>query len=187
MRLFVGIDLPAQTVDNLSRLINQLRPLAAVRWSRAANLHITTKFIGERPEERLPEMKEALRGAAGLGSFCISPRGLGWFPNPHSPRIFWVGVEAGPELAALAGATEAITAKLGIPGEDRRYTPHLTLARLQGIRHEELVALRQAIAGLDNPTLSDTFTVNDFHLYESKTGPGGSVYTKLETYKTEVA
>lgn len=181
----MGIDLPGQVEDNLSRLINQFRPLAAVRWSRAANLHITTKFIGEWPVERLPEMKDALRQASGLGSFRISLRGLGWFPNPHSPRIFWVGIDRGPELTELAAAIEQITDKLGVPNEDRPFTPHLTLARLQGIRREELIALRQAVASLD-PTVSDTFVVKEFHLYESKMEPGGSIYTKLASYSTEV-
>ena len=183
MRLFVGIDLPGQIVDNLSRLISQFRPLAAVRWSRAANLHITTKFIGEWPEQRLPEIKDALRDVAGLGSFRISLRGLGWFPNPHSPRIFWVGVEAGAELAALAAAIERTTVKLGIPSEDRPYKPHLTLARLQGIGREELIAIRQAVAALES-TDFDSFEAKEFHLYESKMGPGGSIYTKLSTYST---
>ncbi|MCC6585619.1 MAG: RNA 2',3'-cyclic phosphodiesterase [Bryobacterales bacterium] len=186
MRLFVGIDLPGRIEDNLSRLINQFRPLAAVRWSRAANLHITTKFIGEWPEQRLPELKDALGGAAELGSFRIWLRGLGWFPNPHTPRIFWVGVDAGPELTALAGTLEQITDKLGVPSEDRPFHPHLTLARLQGIRREELIALRQAVAAVD-ATDFDSFEALEFHLYESKMGPGGSIYTKLATYRTEAA
>jgi len=53
MRLFTGLDLPADVVHNLEQLLQRLRPTARIHWSLAANLHITTKFIGEWPEERL--------------------------------------------------------------------------------------------------------------------------------------
>ena len=67
MRLFTGLDLPAEVVGNLEELLQQLRPTARIQWSPPANLHITTKFIGEWPEERLEELKAALRARAIAG------------------------------------------------------------------------------------------------------------------------
>lgn len=182
MRLFVGIDLPEALRKKLGQLIAQLRPLAAVRWSRAENLHITTKFIGEWPDARLDEMKQALSRIAGPAPFEIALNGLGWFPNPHQPRIFWIGVAAPPDLAALSAETETVVERLGVPRENRPFSPHLTLARLDGIHRPELIALRQAVAQIDSAAFG-AFTAESFHLYLSKTGPGGSHYTKLATYQ----
>ena len=186
MRLFVGIDLPEPATRHLSQLIGQLRPLAAIRWSRPANLHITTKFIGEWPESRLDEMKSALSGAANLGGFPVILRGLGWFPNARAPRIFWIGVEAGRALAELALATAVAVETLGVAREDRPYRPHLTLARLSTVNEHELAVLRQAIAPLET---NDFFSFEPaaFHLYESKPRPGGPVYTKLASYSLRAA
>ena len=60
MRLFTGLDLPEDLVGNLERLLGELRPAARIGWSAPANLHITTKFIGEWPDGRLEELKHAL-------------------------------------------------------------------------------------------------------------------------------
>src|SRR4051812_42388999 len=100
VRLFVGLDLPAEAVRNLERLLDELRPSAKIAWSPPANLHITTKFIGEWPEARLPEMIAALDGVPPREPIHVEIRGLGFFP-----RIFWCGVEA-PGLDALAADTD---------------------------------------------------------------------------------
>jgi 2'-5' RNA ligase len=184
MRLFVGIDLPEALSARLSRLIDQLRPLAAVRWSRAENLHVTTKFIGEWEQERLEEVKEALAAVRRMRRFPITLRGVGWFPNPHQPRVLWVGVDGGEPLVKLAQATEGALERLGIPAENRPYQPHLTLARLNGVRKDELVALRQRLATME-ATEFEPFTVTAYHLYWSRTTPGGSIYTKLAGYELE--
>src|SRR6516164_6865293 len=118
MRLFAGLDLPAEVVGNLERLLDELRPAAKIAWSPPANLHITTKFIGEWPESRLPELMSALEGIRSRPTIAVAIRRLGFFPNPHSPRVFWCGVEA-PGLEALAADTDKITASLGIASEAR--------------------------------------------------------------------
>ena len=106
MRLFTGLDLPRAVVDGLEQLLGRLRPAARIQWSPPANLHITTKFIGEWPEERLDELKRAL-GAVGISApVDIAIRRLGWLPNPRSARMLYAGVEAGEALTALTAATE---------------------------------------------------------------------------------
>src|SRR5581483_5650316 len=131
MRLFAAIDIPEDVRRHLQTLVDLLRPTAHINWSPVANLHITTKFIGEWPEDRLEEMKAALRGVASTGPIEISVRSLGWFPNARHPRVFWAGIEASDQLAALAEATETAVAKLGVAKEDRKFSPHLTLARIR--------------------------------------------------------
>ena len=179
MRLFTAITLPQDVVAALTRLIDQLRPAARIHWSPAANLHITTKFIGEWPKERLDELTVALQKIGPREPIPIEVRGLGFFPNPHAPRVFWAAVHAGPELATLARQTDEALHALGIPAETRPFSPHLTLARIK--EPVPLQALRQAIANLP-ATDFGAFTADRFHLYLSELNPKGSVYTKLSDY-----
>ena len=103
MRLFTGLDLPAEVVHNLELLLERLRPTARIHWTVPANLHITTKFIGEWPEERLGELKAALAALEPQPPIAVDIRKVGFFPNPHAPRVFWCGIDA-PGLEVLAGS-----------------------------------------------------------------------------------
>jgi 2'-5' RNA ligase len=184
MRLFTGIDLPESIKERLDALISSLRSTAHVKWSPAYNLHITTKFIGEWPQERLQELVTKLSEVQCGGRVDIEIRGLGWFPNPHSPRIFWAAVHASPSLAEVALATEQACASLGIAHEERPFSPHLTLARIK--QPVPLQALRQAVAELSSVDFG-AFTPEAFHLYLSKPGPAGSIYTPLHDFSLPVS
>lgn len=178
MRLFTGLDLPPDVVRNLERLLDDLRPAARIHWSPPANLHITTKFIGEWPEARLPELIAALDAVPSRDSLQIDIRRLGFFPNPRSPRVFWCGIDA-PGLSALAADTDRATAALGIESEKREFSPHLTLARIK--EPADLRALHDRIASLASLDFG-RFEAGSFFLYLSKPGPKGSVYTKLREF-----
>src|SRR5437016_249632 len=106
MRLFTAIDIPPSVRDNLKALVDRLRPVAKLRWSPVENLHITTKFIGEWPDDRRTDVEDAFLRVPKPGAFEVAVRDLGWFPNAHNPRVFWVGVQGGEPLQQLAAATE---------------------------------------------------------------------------------
>ena len=178
MRLFLGLDLPTEVVRNLEALAGRLRATARIHWSPPANLHITTKFIGEWPEERLPELRTALATVPSRPAFVIDIRNVGFFPDERAPRVFWCGVHA-PELPPLATDTAEATASLGIAREARIYSPHLTLARIKD--RVNLRPLRQAIQGLESHDFG-SFTARSFFLYQSQLRSAGSVYTKLAEY-----
>ena len=178
MRLFTAIDLPPTVVGNLEELLRRLRPSARIQWSSPSNLHVTTKFIGEWPEERLGGLKSALSKLPERAAIGLHVRKVGFFPNPHSPRVFWCGIDA-PRLGGLAADTDAATAALGIEREARAFSPHLTLARIKD--RVNLQPLREAIAGLGSLEFGE-FEVDRFFLYQSTLKPGGSVYTKLAEF-----
>jgi len=178
MRLFVGLDLPGDVVANLEKLLDLLRPSARIQWSPPANLHVTTKFIGEWPEERIRELQSALSSIPPRQAIAVRIHELGFFPNARSPRVFWCGIDA-PGLAELAADTDRATSALGIPAEARAFSPHLTLARIK--ERLNLEPLRNAIAKL--PSLDfGSFECPAFFLYRSQLRPGGSVYTKLAEF-----
>jgi len=181
MRLFTGLDLPDAVTGNLETLLRRLKPAARIQWSPLANLHVTTKFIGEWPEARLGELKAALAALAGRPPIRVEIRRLGFFPNPRAPHTFWCGIEA-PGLAELAAATDQATAALGVAPEKRAFSPHLTLARITRTNGPlALQPLQDAIAGLSSLEFGG-FTAASFFLYQSTLRPGGSVYTKLAEF-----
>lgn len=179
MRLFTAIDLPRPILEALERLIRSLRPAARIQWSPPANLHITTKFIGEWPDARLDEVTGTLAGLAPREPFPVDVRGLGWFPNARAPRVFWAGIHAPPALAQLAADTESALEGLGIAREARAFSPHLTLARIKA--PVPLEPLRQAIDKFGSAEFG-SFTAESFCLYQSRLRPGGSVYTRIAEY-----
>src|SRR5215472_13284622 len=113
MRLFTAIDLPGEMLLRLERLLSALRPEALIKWSPLDNLHITTKFIGEWPENRLEELAGALEGLKLREPFNIELRDLGWYPLERTPRVLWMGVHGGQQLVDLARATEDKLAEFG--------------------------------------------------------------------------
>lgn len=179
MRLFTGIDLPDDVRERLERLLMQLRPCAHLKWSPVYNLHLTLKFIGDYPEQKLPELETALRKVVLREPLPIEVKGLGWFPNPHRPRVFWAGVQAGEALSKLAGDIGAAVTPLGIAAEERAFNAHLTLARVK--EATPLHALQSAIAQLESLEFG-CFQASRFYLYRSQPGSAGSIYSKLLEY-----
>lgn len=183
MRLFTGLEISPAVLDRMDALLKRLKPTARIQWSPIANLHITTKFIGEWPEDKLAELIQTLSAVPRTGSIPIRIGGLGFFPNAKSPRVFWAGVHAPSMLTTLAGETDRALDGLGIAAENRAYSPHLTLGRIKNA--EPLNALRDAIQSSD-PTDFGSFEATCFHLYRSKPGPSGSVYSTLATFPLDV-
>jgi RNA 2',3'-cyclic 3'-phosphodiesterase len=174
MRLFTAVEIPESIREQVRGLLDRLRPAAKLSWTRAENLHITTKFIGEWPESRLDEMKTALASVTAT-PFDVRIQNIDWFPNARHPRVLYVGITAERELAQLAQATEAAVAKLGVAKEDREYAPHLTLARIR--ERTPLGALQNAIESL-GPADLGSFRATAFYLYLST----GGKYSKLAEF-----
>jgi RNA 2',3'-cyclic 3'-phosphodiesterase len=176
MRLFVGLSIPERIVTNVAKTIDSLRPAAPkLRWSPLANLHITTKFLGEWPEEELDVLQATL--VQMRAEACeVHLAGFGWFPNPHWLRVFWVAALGGGPLLQLAAKTDDAISALGPARETKPYTPHMTLARVN--EGADVRDLRRAVAGIEKPDWG-RFRAEEFFLYRSDPGPAGSVYTTL--------
>ncbi|MFH0911836.1 MAG: RNA 2',3'-cyclic phosphodiesterase [Planctomycetota bacterium] len=179
MRLFVALDLSEAVRSALGREVERLRAFCPrIRWTSLRNLHVTVKFLGEVQEHELPSLCDALEGAAGEAApFSLEVAGLGCFPDLRRPRVVWAGCGSGSEEAsALAGRVEEATAALGFERESRRYSPHVTLARVKfppearGLA-ATLEAHRAAAFG--------EVDVEALTLYLSELARGGVEYTPL--------
>jgi len=192
MRLFIALDIDDAIRERISLYMDGVRGFAPdVRWVNAESLHVTLKFIGEQPGPAVEQIKQALNKVAAR-PMQIHFRGHGFFPTAKSPRVFWIGIESGPELASLAAATDAKTAALGIPKEDRVFSPHLTLARGRGSSgsphprksdepNRGFKCLQEKLPVLSAPEFG-TMTPHEFFLYQSLLSPKGSTYTKLAAF-----
>ena len=194
MRIFIGIDLDPEVRTRIERFIEGVEGFAPdARWARPESLHITLKFIGEQPPERVEAITERLRRVEGT-AFAIRCAGYGFFPTAKAPRVFWIGIHAGPQLAELAESIDTATTELGIPREDRPYSPHLTLARAGAGRRSgspkwrkgdgpnaTFALLEKRLAAIGELDFGK-MTAREFILYQSQLSPAGSKYTKLERF-----
>jgi RNA 2',3'-cyclic 3'-phosphodiesterase len=185
MRLFVALEIASTVRESLAGLLKFLRAVSPqTRWVRAENLHVTLKFIGEVPETKLAAIRSALAHVRSEQAVVLDFRGLGFFPNEKHPRVFWAGIEASPNLNTLAADVEEAMKTLGIPGEQRPFSPHLTLARFEQLRlPEQLRAAIQESATRDFGSLR----TNQFRLIESRLKPSGAEYTTVESFPFAVA
>jgi RNA 2',3'-cyclic 3'-phosphodiesterase len=194
MRIFIGIDLNPEVRGRIMRFLEGVRGFASdARWARPESLHITLKFVGEQTPEQVEAITARLRRVEG-SAFEIRCGGFGFFPTAKAPRVFWIGIQAGPQLAALAENVDRATAELGVSREDRPYSPHLTLARGGSGRRSgspkwqpgdgpnaSFAVLRKRLDALGEVDFG-TMTSDEFVLYQSQLSPGGSKYTKLQRF-----
>jgi|ERR1700733_1219829 len=192
MRLFVALDIDDAIRARIARFMEGVNGFAPdARWLKPESLHVTLKFIGEQPEASVEQIKHALSTLTAEIQF----RGYGFFPTAKSARVFWIGLEAGPRLATLAAAVDEKMAALGIPKEDRAFSPHLTLARGAGrsgsprrskadVPNRSFQRLQEKLTALPTPEFG-TMTAREFFLYQSQLSPKGSKYTKLARFVLE--
>jgi 2'-5' RNA ligase len=192
MRLFVALDIPETIRERIASFLEEARRLApVVRWVAPESLHVTLKFIGERPEGMVQSMEESLRKISSP-AIQISFRGCGFFPMEKSARVFWIGIEAGSALNQLATRIEGELQPLGIEAERRPFSPHLTLARAGNVsgapgrqpsdkanrRFSLLQAKLQAMPPLDFGRMNAT----EFFLYRSQLSSRGAQYSKVARF-----
>jgi 2'-5' RNA ligase len=197
VRIFIGIDLDDAIRTGIARFLDGVRGFAPdVRWVTVDSLHITLKFIGEQKTEQVETIRERLRRIESP-PIEIRLASSGFFPTARSPRVFWIGIESGPQLAQLARDIDTAAAELGIPREERAFSPHLTLARGSGGSgspkwrksdrpNSDFSVLDKRLAAM--PALDfGTMTAREFILYQSQLSPKGSKYTKLQRYPLKSA
>lgn len=181
MRLFVAIELDDALRKPLLRLLDERLPTNRnVRWVSPGQLHLTLKFIGELPSEKLPEVKAALEPVGPrFTPFSIRLTEYGVFPNPARARVFWVGVrDAGDDCGQIAKAVDEALATVDIPAEDRPFKPHITLGRAKTPAGTPI--LRDAAQRLAKPGSEQGF-VSHFTLFESQLSKRGAVYRPVHS------
>jgi 2'-5' RNA ligase len=175
-RLFIALALPDPVLRSLEPLT---RGLGDVRWLTPDQQHLTLRFIGEVDRGRVDEIAEALALVDGL-PLELRLEGLGHFPPRGEPRVLWVGVAPNPALASLKRRIDRTMAAVGVAPEGRKFTPHVTLARIRSPLSPDRIGTYLMRHSLYR---SDSFAVSDFHLFSSWLKPWGAEYQIEASYE----
>lgn len=174
-RIYVALDLPEDIVDQVERLCVGLPD---IRWTDVDDLHITLRFIGEVDDPTYEEIGEALAHVTAP-PFEIQLRGIGHFPPRGEPTTLWIGVAPCEGLNLLRRRVDRQLASLGVAPDQRKFQPHLTIARIRGGLPENRLGSFLKRLSLYR---SEPFVVSGFTLYSSFLRTNGAVHTPEATY-----
>lgn len=173
-RLFVAIDLPESAGDRLSSICCGL---PGARWVEPDQMHLTLRFIGDVDSTVFKDVREALTAVHG-DPFPLQLEGIGFFPPRGLPRVVWVGIKKSEQLVQLRNRIESVLVRAGLEPEGRKYSPHITLARLKNTPASKIGAFL-AHNGL---FMTEEFMVNEFLLYSSVLNSKGAKHYIEEGY-----
>lgn len=175
MRAFIAIDLDPGLKTTVQELIRKLEATRAdIRWTKPGGYHLTLKFLGHIDDAMTDRVKAILRGVTSRHkAFPLRLEGTGAFPGERSPRVLWVGISTGPELAALQDDLESELGPEGFPREERAFKPHLTLGRVKG---RDRIDKAMAELAMHEQDSFGGMTARKVALFESRLRPDGAEY-----------
>ena len=173
-RLFVAIPLPEDVRERLGLLAGGV---PGARWVDPEKLHLTLRFIGEVDGGWAEDIMAALSGIVAK-SFDVAMAGVGHWGTRERATMLWAGVEKNPALSHLQGKVESALVRLGLDPEGRKFSPHVTLARLSGSPDARVAKF---IADYNLFRLAP-FRVTSFTLFSSFLSRGGAIYTPEAEY-----
>jgi len=176
IRLFVAVALPNPVAESLVLLQGGV---PGARWSTREQLHLTLRFIGEVDGREAAAIDDAL-ATIRAPRFTLELKGVGEFGRKN-PRALWVGVRDGAPLIHLQRKVESAMQRVGLPPEERKFSPHVTLARLKGSPRDRVITFLSSHALY----ASAPFEVVSFVLYSSTLRPNGSLYRPEREYALE--
>ncbi|MDX6768104.1 MAG: RNA 2',3'-cyclic phosphodiesterase [Elusimicrobiota bacterium] len=170
MRLFIAVAADEETRAEAAGVVARLKAAPGdFRWVDPRDMHLTLRYLGETPDEKLPEVESLMRRAASAARpFELAYGPLGAFDSLEAPRVVWLGLSEG--VAAL----EALAAALA-RDEPRPYTPHLTIGRNR--RESAPPGFVGALKA--HPPLALRRPVTKLSLYASRPAPFGHAYEIL--------
>ncbi len=173
-RLFVAIDIP----EALCTFLHTMgRGIPGAKPVDTAQIHLTLRFIGEVDGGMAKDIKEALNDIH-LPAFPLTVCGFGHFPPRKAPRVLWAGLAPSKELLHLRNRIERLLVACGLAAEQRKFSPHITIARL---KNSPLKRIGEFLAG-NALFRSEEFQVSTFVLYSSRLLKNGAAHTAERSY-----
>ena len=172
-RLFTGLEIPTELGEALSLLRGGL---PGARWISPENYHLTLRFIGDVDDDVAHEVASVL-GRVRRSGFELRVEGLSSFGG-RKPRAVVAAVAPQPAVMELQAEQERLMQRVGLEPEGRKYTPHVTLARLRDSSSWEVAEYLSARAAFR----SSPFPVSRFVLFSSRNSVGGGPYVVEEAY-----
>lgn len=177
IRLFTALELPDTAKSYLAATAGGV---PGARWVPVENMHITLRFIGNVDEATAGDLAAALAGVRGP-AFDVDIEGAGYFSRGRKPTMLWAGVARSDALAHLQERIESVLVRAGAAPETRKFTPHVTLARLNGAPLARVEAFVADHALMRLPA----FRVSHFTLFASYLGHDHPTYVAETNYPLE--
>ena len=187
LRLFIAIPIPELVRDEILRVQLEMQPLAprgTVRWTRPDQFHLTLRFLGDVPVAGLEKLKESVNAVCrSVRPLQLCAGGVGFFPNPHSPRVVWVGIDDQAGLLVelqkrIEAAVRPFTAE---PGE-KNFSGHVTLGRLKNLKPPDARKLAAHAQTVQDRTFGE-WTADEIEIIRSELSPAGACHTSLATFR----
>jgi len=183
LRAFIAVDFPPDMIEKIGKIIQYFKkqlPKNGVKWVSAEKLHLTIKFMGELPEKKLPAVRSIIQDAAlTQPAFKIGIQGLGMYPNQSKPRVIWLGITGKEPLTSLHRILDHSLEEAGIQPERRKFSPHLTLARIRrGSDQETVREIGKTLSQFKVDSLG-VIPVEHISFYKSTLTPKGPIYTLI--------
>ncbi|MBE2236525.1 MAG: RNA 2',3'-cyclic phosphodiesterase [Caldilineaceae bacterium] len=195
MRAFIALALPNAALHQITTvqrlLVQQLRAQQldhSIRWTRADNLHLTLRFLGEIDDVQQLSLEQKLTKLAQQHApLALFVDGMGCFPSAQRPSVIWCGIQGDlMALARLQAEIDRAVSAIGLPAEDKPFKPHLTIGRVQ---RNANASLRHAVGAVvmqvgTAPQRSAPVTVmtSELILMQSALTPSGATYTPLGVF-----
>ena len=185
VRAFIALPLPDPATRQLGQFISDLKSKAphGMRWVDIKNIHLTLVFLGETPPVKLDQLAAQL---AEVASSFIAPivkfTNLGAFPNPEKMRVFWLGLDSVPSLTEIHKRVNLACRQCSLPSDERRFLPHLTLARIPDAFTHDGLAQAAKLINQPVPFSNRPLILDQMVLFKSDLQPGGAVYTPLHRF-----
>ena len=175
MRLFIAIELPEQVKEYLTNVQKQITGFKGKSVSKG-QMHLTLKFLGEVPENKLELIKEKLKEVKVEKIDCFTTN-IGFFPSENYIRVVWIGLEPKEEIIELQKEIDNELKELF--SKDKRFHPHLTLARVKFVEDKEKFKENIKKIKLEKKE----FSVDCFKLIKSTLTSDGPVYEVVRVFK----
>lgn len=172
MRLFVAVPLPDELKEMIGRLGREITQ-DGIKLVEPDKMHITLKFLGEIPEEKVSGIKENLKSVK-FRKFACNAKGTGVFPNEDYIRVVWVGCESQGGMEGLAEKVHG-----ALKGKKERFSSHITIARVK-----RKVDLKEFLAKHREDGFGD-FEVSEFLLMKSELKGEGPEYSTIARFAAE--
>jgi len=183
IRSFLALDPPEEVLREIASIQNRLRKLihGDIRWVRPEGIHLTLKFFGDISGDDVANIATVVEKAAERERpFSLAIGGAGVFPDPHRPRVLWLGMNGDVErlLAFQKGLDQALL-QIGFLCEERPFLPHLTLGRIK--TSKGLIGLARALEKGEEYS-AGRFIASGLSLFQSELMPRGAIYTRLKWF-----
>ena len=183
LRLFIAIPIPEPVRDEIIRVQQELQPLvphSVVRWARPDQFHLTLRFLGDVPADGVEDLKQSV-GAVCRNARPLSLRaeGVGFFPNPRSPRVIWVGIDDREGfLVDLQKQIETVAGQFSSEPGEKNFTGHVTLGRLKNPRPTDTRDLATKAQSLEKRLFGE-WPAHEIEILQSELSPAGARHTSL--------